>query len=117
MKPHVRASMAATALSHALGRKISSVYDYSRSGYLSIDADVRGNNLTGYDYEKSAHISGSLDSLYHYGESSHLELKPKGGGQYSGYDYGSSAHFDIRINGNSAELYDYSASAWYSYST
>jgi hypothetical protein len=116
MKPHVRAAMAAVALSHATGCKISSVYSYSDGGYQNIDASVQGVNVSAFDYSNRCHIDGSLPNLYHHGERAHLELKPSDN-KYDGYDYGSSSFFEITVNRNNAELYDYGAGGWFSFST
>lgn len=116
MKSHVRAAVAAIALSHTTGRKVSSIYDYSASQYINIDASVNGSRVDGYDYSNSCHIDGSLPSLYHYGVSGHIDLQPNGGGRYEGYDYSTGSHFEVTIKGNEAEVYDYGASSYFSYS-
>ena len=116
MKPHVRAAVAAIALSHTNNRKVSSVYSYSDSAYLNIEASVAGTKVDGYDYGNGCHIGGDIPSLFHYGESSHIDFKAKGGGKFSGYDYGTSSHFDIVISGTSAEIFDYGSSSYFSYS-
>ncbi len=117
MKPHVRAAIAGIALSHSSGRKISSIYAYAGGGYINIDASVNGSRVDGYDYTNGCHIDGNLPNLYHYGESAHLDFTPKGSGKYDGYDYGSGSHFEVTVRGNNAELYDYGAGGWFSYST
>ena len=53
-------------------------------------------------------------SLYHYGDSHHINLKIEGT-KFSGYDYGSSCHFNGTVNGNSISLYDYGESAYFNY--
>lgn len=116
MKPHVRAAVAAIALSHASGRKVSSVYSYLDSGYINIDALVSGNRVSGYDYTNSCHVGGNLPSLYHYGEGAHIDFKPKSDGKYGGYDYASSSHFEVTVKGKSADVYDYGESGYFSYS-
>ena len=116
MKPHVRAAIAAIALSHSTGRKISSVYDYSQSGYVNIDAAVQGNRVDAYDFTNSCNIDGNIPSLYHYGEGSHIDFKLSGG-KYQGYDYGSGSHFEVSVRGKNAELYDYGEGGFFSYST
>ncbi|BAB48059.1 hypothetical protein [Mesorhizobium japonicum] len=117
MKPHVRAAVAAIALSHSSGRNVSSVYSYSELKYVNIDASVQGNVVDAYDYNNSCHIDGTLPSLYHYGQNSHIDLQPQSGGQYDGYDYGSNSHFELTVSGNSAELYDYGEGGFFSFST
>lgn len=116
MKPHVRATVAAIALSHFNKGKVSSVYSYSESAYLNIDANVAGNRVDCYDYRNGCHCDGSIPSLYHYGESGHLDFNVKGSGNYSGYDYSTGSHFDIVVRGRSAEVYDYGTSSYFSYS-
>lgn len=117
MKPHVRAAVAAIALSHSLNKKVSSVYSYTESGYVNIDISISGNTVNGYDYSNSCHIDGQLPGLYHYGESCHIDLKPKTNGKYDGYDYGASCHFEVTVRGTNADVYDFGASGYFSYST
>jgi hypothetical protein len=116
MKSNARAAVAAVALSHSRGSKVSSIYSYGGEGYVNIDVSVIGNRAQGYDYTNGCHVSGNLPSLYHYGQNAHIELKPSGEGRYSGYDYGSCCHFEISVRGNSADVYDYGASSYFSYS-
>ena len=68
MKPHVRAAVAAIALSHSRGRKVSSVFAYGGDGYVNIDVSINGSKVDGYDYSNGCHVGGNLPSLYHYGE-------------------------------------------------
>jgi hypothetical protein len=116
MKDHVRVAMAAIALAYANRRKVSSVYCYSGGGYRDIDASVSGNCVSGYDYQAGCHVDGNIPSLYHYGESSHIDFKPKGDGKFDGYDYGSGSHFEVTVRGSNADVYDYGGSGYSSYS-
>ena len=116
IQPEVRAIIAAAAIAHATGRNLSSIYDYSGAGYRSISMQIAGTKVTGYDYSISAHFSGSMPSLYHYGVSGHVEFKHKGGNKYGGYDYSSGSHFEVTVKGNDASFYDYGSSGWTSYS-
>lgn len=116
MKPHVRASVAAIALSHASGRAISSIYSYSGDGHMSITANVSGQNVNAYDYTTGSSISGSLSNIHHYGESSSISLTASGNGSYSGHDYGTGSAFTVRVNGGSVEIYDYGEGSHFSYS-
>lgn len=117
MKSNVRAAIAAIALSHATGRKVSSVFSYGGEGYISIDASVSGERVDGYDYTNGCYVDGNLPNLYHYGQGAHIDFKPKGNGQYDGYDYGSSCHFDVTVRGTNADVFDYGAGGYFSYST
>jgi hypothetical protein len=116
MKPHVRAAVAAIALSRSLGRTVSSVYSYSDGGYLNIDATVQGDHVIGYDYANNSHIDGNFPNIYHCGESSFIDMNPNGN-RYDGYDYGTSSFFEITVSGSSADLYDYGAAGWFSFSS
>lgn len=115
MKAHVRAAVAAIALAHALGRNVSSVYDYEAGGHKRINATISGNSVNAYDYDSGCHITGGLPSLFHYGEGAHLQLNPTGSGTYSGFDYDTSSHFSININGNQAQIFDYGEGSYFNY--
>lgn len=80
-----------------------------------MSVSLNGDTVNGYDYTNSCHISGTLPSLYHYGVSAHLQLKPDGRGSYSGYDYHSSCHFSVRVSGSRADVYDYGESSYFAY--
>lgn len=117
IKPHVRAIIAAAAISHATGKTLNSIYQYGQdSGHKSISMDVKANEVTGYDYTTSAHFTGTIPNLYHYGASAHVEFKPDGSGKYTGYDYGAGAHFEVKVQGQSASFYDYGGSGWTEFS-
>jgi hypothetical protein len=116
MKPHVRAAAAAVSLSHALGRRISSIHDYDSGGYKQICASVEGGSVNAYDYDSSCYITGSMSSLYHYGEGAYLQLNATSSGQYSGFDYDTGSHFSVSISGNRAQIYDYGEGSYFTYS-
>ena len=115
MKSHVRRAIAYIAGRVISGNPSSSIYDYGTSQYTSMSGSVDESHVSVYDYDKSCHISGSLSSLYHYGESQHVSLKLDGT-KFSGYDYGTSSHFSGTVNGKSVSLYDYSCSSYFNYS-
>lgn len=118
IKPHVRAIIAATAISDATSNRLSSIYQYGEgSGWKSISMEVSGQAVTGYDYSMSAHFSGTMPNLYHYGESAYVEFKRSSQNKYTGYDYGSRAHFEVTVNGKNATFYDYGGSGWTEFST
>lgn len=116
MKSDVRAAVAAIALSHSTGRRVSAVYDYNEGSYVSIAASINGKTVTGYDYANSCHVSGTLPNLYHYGQSAHINFNEVGDGTYNGYDYGSSCHFNVQVRSGNVQIYDYGESGYFSYS-
>ena len=102
-------------LSHTKGKSVSSLYDYGAGEYLNIAVGVSADRVQGYDYKSGAHFGGTLPSLFHYGESAHIELKHSNG-KYRGYDYGAGSHFEITVRGNSVDLFDFGTGHWFSYS-
>lgn len=114
--PQVRAIIAATAIAHATGKSVTSIYDYSEGGYKNIEVNVVGTQVTGYDYATSSHFDGTMPILYHYGVGGHVDFKRKDDGKYDGYDYSRSNHFEVNVRGNKAEFYDYGGSGWTTYS-
>ncbi|WP_141105606.1 hypothetical protein [Rhizobium sp. R635] len=116
MKTHVRASIAAIALADSHGRKVSGVYSYSGEGHVNIEAETYGNQIKAWDYSKGGAIEGNFPDLYHYGESAHIEMRRVRSGRYEGYDYGTGSHFECTVNGSEAEIYDYGASGYFTFS-
>lgn len=117
IKPHLRAVIAATALCHALGRKVDAVYQYgSDSGYKSVTIEIDGSSVKGYDYDRSAFFEGNVPSLYDFADGCHVEFKPQGGGKYSGFVFGAGGHFEVTVKGQSASFFDYSGGGWTEYS-
>jgi hypothetical protein len=107
MKEEIRRMVAYEAAARINRQRSSSVYSYERGRHTPMSA--------GYDYEASAHFSGSGSSLYHYGAASHLNLSINGQ-SFSGYDYGDSHHFSGSVNGKSVQIYDYGEGRYFNYS-
>lgn len=115
MRTDVRAAVAAISLSHSLNRKVSSVFGYRGEGWINVEIEVRGKRVDGYDYTNSCHIDGDIPDLYHYGQSAHIEFKPLGNNHYEGFDYGTSSHFEVKVQGQEAEVYDYGCGGYFEY--
>ena len=119
MNPNTRACVAFVAGRLISGQAASSVYDYSQSKYVSIDGNVKSNNVDVYDYDRGCHFGGSGNGktfdLYDYGGSHHVELKINGS-NFEGYDYGASCHFSGDVRGGDISLYDYGESTYFNYS-
>jgi len=117
MNASTRARVAAIVVAAATGKNVSSIYDYERSAYRSMSVKVGNRQVTGYDYEASAHFSGGGSDLnfYDYDRSAHVQLKLKDK-SFSGYDYGTSDHFSGTVNDRSVSLYDYGTCQYYNYS-
>lgn len=115
MKDYTRAAIAYIAGRIISGTNSSSIYDYSKSTYINISGSIERNTVNVYDYSQSCHISGTYNSLYHYGDSHYINLNINGN-QFDGYDYGHACHFSGNVSGNSISLYDYGTSSNYRYS-
>jgi len=116
MKSHVRAAVAASAISHASGRRVLSLYDHSNGSEIKVSVSAIGNQVFGYDSTRECEFGGEVPNLYHHGEGAHLDLTPRGEGGYGGYDHGSAAHFDVKVTGRDAQVYDYDSSQWFAFS-
>ncbi len=116
MKPHVRAAAAAVALAHSLGRPVTRVYEHETCACCRISASVRGDIVGGYDHISHCHVSGELPNLYHHGESSHLMLRPKGLGVYSGFDHDTSSYFSMKVTNGEAHMFDHKEDLYFAYS-
>ena len=116
MKPHVRATVAAAAISHAHREKLTSIYSHASSAEISLTVTADGNRIDGYDYVNRCQFDGVLPILFHHGEGSHIELQAKRDGKYEGFDYASDSHFAIIVRNRTAEFYDYAESAYFLFS-
>lgn len=115
MKSHVRAAVAAVALSDCTAKDVHSVY--FDGCWLNIEVEIKKSHVIAYDYTNSCHIDGTLPGLYHYGEGCHIELRRKTMGKYDGFDFKSGSQFEVTVKGRNAEIYDYTAGDWFSFST
>lgn len=99
----------------ASGSQAGAVYDYSEGAYFNFSGDVGTGNVNVFDYEQGCHISGSLQSLFHYGNGRHIQLTVEGG-HFSGFDYNSGRHFNGNVQGNNISLFDYEHGQYFNYS-
>lgn len=114
MKTHTRRSVAYIVGSVISKNKRNSVYDYSTSQYYSFSGNFDQNQISVYDHTESCHVSGSLPSVYHYGNGKHISIQINED-RFTGYDYDESCHFSGSVNGNSVSIYDYGESSYFNY--
>src|SRR2546425_12638848 len=119
MKSNLRACVAFIAGCITSGKRSSSVYDYSRGGYINISGSVDRRGVQIFDHDQGCHFSGSGNgkqySLHHYGDGCHVDLRLNGS-QFTGYAYGTGSHFTGQVNGGSISVYDYKESGYFNYS-
>jgi len=119
MKSNLRALIACAAGCLISGKKPSSVYDYSKGGYITISGSINGRSVQLYDHDVSCHFSGNGSeteySFYHHGEGCHVSLTLNSR-QFSGYDHGTGSHFSGQVNGGSISVYDHQAGSYFNYS-
>lgn len=120
MNSNQRACIAGIANAIANKKRISNVYSYELSTFISISGTVSESTVNVFDYSRSCHISGHSNgngqySLFDYGLSKHITLNVKEN-KFDGFDYMSNRHFTETIHGNSVSLYDYETNSFYNFS-
>lgn len=120
MNSNQRACIAEIANAIITKKKITSIYSYELSTYISISGTADENNVNIFDYSRSCHISGRGDrcgkyNLFDYGLSKHITLTIKGD-KFDGFDYTSNKHFSGTVRRNSVNLYDYETGKYYDFS-
>jgi hypothetical protein len=115
MTPKLRAAVAAIAISHDRRKPVASLFDHGSRQHLMLTAGVEGDRVTSSDHSRTWRLSGALPSLFHSGLDAHIHLAPKPGGEYEGHDHGTDTSFRVVVSGAVAQVYDYRAKAWFSY--
>lgn len=115
MQAHTRRAIAYIAGRLISSSRASAVYDYSESRYVNFSGDVSFQNVNVYDYDQRCYVSGSLGSLYHYGNRSYVQLDVNGT-NFRGYDYDTRNNLSGNVSGSAVSLYDYGTSAYFNYS-
>jgi hypothetical protein len=114
MVPHTRALIAAAAYAFIVRKKVAGVYDYSSGRDLRIAAESRGDQLQGFDGDRSVKFGGTLPELYDTGDKTYVSIEIDGA-KARGYDRGSSGAYAAEVTDRLVQLYDYSQSAWFAF--
>jgi hypothetical protein len=115
MNDHTRRAVAYIVGRLISGRDATTVYDYKASKHFHFSGDAQKSTCNIYDYDQRCYITGTPNSLYHYGNRKHITLQVTGT-SFNGYDYESAKHFSGTVNGQSISLYDYDGGQHYNYS-
>ena len=112
MSPELRRVVAYIAASLAGGVAKGSIYSFTEERHTSISGTLSAAQITLYDHEREAHITGSPAGLYHHKLGSHFTVLMKGE-TFTGYDFGSDSHYDGKVEGDAVALYD--GRSWHHY--
>ena len=120
MNSNQRACIAEIANAIVNKKKITSVYSYELSSYISISGTADENNVNIFDYSRSCHILGRSNgqgkyNLFDYGLSKHITLNIKNE-KFDGFDHMSNKHFSGTVRRNSVNLYDFDTCRYYDFS-
>ena len=114
MLPHTRAMVAAAAYAFIVGKKVAGIHDHWSGQDLQIAAECRGNQLQGFDGDRSVKFGGTLPELYDAGDKTFVSLEIAGS-KVRGYDRGSSSSYAGQVSDELVQLYDYSYSEWFAF--
>lgn len=114
MSPHTRAMVAAAAHAFIVHKKVAGIYDHSAGRHLRIAAEARGDQLQGFDGDRSVRFGGSLPELYDAGDKAFVSLEIDGMSA-KGYDRRSSSHYSVTVSDRLVQLYDHSQSTWFAF--
>ncbi len=95
--------------------KTTALYDHGQARAVSATGPVSAGKIDVYDFDRSCHVSGSLENLYDHGNGAHIHFACDGE-KFSGYDYASKFHFNGTVEAGFVSLYDYETSVYYRYS-
>ena len=115
MNPNTRACVAYITAGLSGLVKVTSLYDHTETKPLNVTGVVAAGKIDVYDFDRSCHVSGSLENLYDYGNKAHIQITVNGD-KFSGYDYASKFHFSGTVEEGVVSLYDYQTEVYYRYS-
>ena len=112
MSPELRRVVAYIAASLASGTTKGSIYSFSEERHTPISGTLSPTQITLYDHDRAAHITGSPAGLYHHRLGSHFTVLMKADG-FTGYDFGSDSHYGGKVEGDAVALHD--GRVWHHY--
>jgi hypothetical protein len=114
MSPHTRAMIAASAYAFITGTKVAGLYDHGAGRHLRIAAESRGDQLQGFDGDRSAGFGGTLPELYDVTDKTFVSIAIEGQ-TARGYDRASATFYDAAVTETTVQVYDHGANAWYAF--
>lgn len=114
MLAHTRAIVSAAAYAFVTRRKVAGIYDHLTKQDLRIAAESRGDQVQGYDGDRSAKFALTLPELYDSGDNSFVSFEVEGT-KVKGYDRRSSSAYEALVTDQRVQLYDYGQSEWFTF--
>lgn len=106
MIPNLRACLANVAARLNGGQVNAAVYDHTQGKLIPLSGSVGPSAVNVYDHDRSAHVTGSVPTLYDHGTKRHVSLVMNGA-VFNGYDHFSGLHYSGRINGSAVTIFDH----------
>jgi hypothetical protein len=105
------------AAAHALmfGRRVAGVHDHETGRDLLIAAEARGDQLQGFDGDRSAKFNGTPPELYDAGDDAFVSIEIDGL-KARGYDRRSCSHYSLSVTDQVVQLYDHGEGCWFAFS-
>ncbi len=114
MAPQTRAIIAAAAFAFITGKKVAGMHDHSSGKDLRIAAESLGNQLQGYDGDRSVGFGGMLPEIFDAGTRNFVSMDIDGT-TAQGFDRASASAFTAEVADQRVQLYDHGEEAWFTF--
>ena len=106
--------IAASAYAFVTGKKVAGVYDHLEKRDLRIAAEAKGDQLQGFDGDRSAKFAGTLPELYDGGDNAFVSFELDGT-KVRGYDRRTSTAYEANVIDLRVQVYDHGANEWFAF--
>lgn len=106
--------VATAAYAFVTRRKVAGLHDHATGRDLQIAAESRGEQLQGFDGDRSVKFGGTLPEIYDSGNKAYVSLEIDGA-RAQGYDRGSAGFYTAQVTDRRVQLYDHSESTWFTF--
>jgi hypothetical protein len=114
MAPHTRSMIAAVAFACRTGKKAAGLYDHASAQDRRIAAEVRANQVQGFDGDRGVRFGGTLPEIFDAGEKAFVSFEIEEDA-IKGYDRSTSTFFTAEVSGGVVQVYDHGESTWFAY--
>lgn len=106
--------IAASAFAFVTGKKVAGLYDHAAARDLRIAADIRGDQLQGFDGDRGVRFGGAARELYDAGDKAFVTFEIDGT-TVRGYDRGSSNAYVAQVTNGLVQVFDHGCDTWFAY--